>query len=137
MATAAINAHLIEAADPSAAVVEMHIDNMPKGQAAPPDGSVTAAKLAANAVETAKVKDGAVTAPKLAAGVLPTNATASKAGLVKQAAAVAPVAAADAAAAAAETVTKAEFDKVVAVANEAKKQVNALIAAGKAAGWLA
>lgn len=40
------------------------------------DGSVTTAKLAANAV----------TAAKIASGVLPTNATKEKAGLVKQAA---------------------------------------------------
>jgi hypothetical protein len=35
----------------------------------PADGSVTAAKLAANAVETAKIKDANVTAPKLADAV--------------------------------------------------------------------
>lgn len=64
-------------------------------------------------------------------------ATASALGLVKQAAAVAPVAAADAAAAASETVSKAEFDAAVAVANETKKQLNALIASLAASGALA
>ena len=64
-------------------------------------------------------------------------ATASALGLVKQAAAVAPVAAADAAAAASETVSKAEFDAAVAVANETKKQLNALIASLAASGTLA
>ena len=67
---------------------------------------------------------------------LPAATTAALGG-VKKAAAVASVASADAASAAAETVTKAEFDMVVAVANETKKQLNALLAAGKAAGFLA
>lgn len=75
------------------------------------DGSVTTAKLAANAVTSAKIQDGSitgadlanntVTAGKIASGVLPTNATKEKAGLVKQAAHVNNPAG--------ETPTKAEF----------------------------
>lgn len=75
------------------------------------DGSVTTAKLADNAVTSAKIQDGSiigsdlanntVTATKIASGVLPTNATKEKAGLVKQAAYVpTPVG---------ETPTRAEF----------------------------
>lgn len=133
-----INAHLVSkpAAEPQYKV-QLHIDNMPSGGGAPSDGSVTAAKLAADAVETAKIKNGAVTAAKLEAGLLPVNATAQKAGLVKKATTVANVASADATAAAADTVTKAEFDKVVAVVNETKKQLNAALAALKAAGIMA
>lgn len=65
------------------------------------------------------------------------NATTETAGIVKQATTVATVASADAAAAAAETVTKAEFDAVVAVANECKQQLNAALAALKTAGSMA
>lgn len=69
------------------------------------DGAITDAKLAANsvgegnikndAVTAAKVKDGTLTAAKLAAGVLPVAATKTARGLVKQAATVADCAATD------------------------------------------
>lgn len=89
------------------------------------DGSVTTAKLADNAVTSAKIQDGSitgialadntVTATKIASGVLPTNATKEKAGLVKQAAHVSdPVG---------ETPTKTEFIKLR----------DALVAAGQMA----
>lgn len=97
-----------------------HVD-LGGGQAEPGDGSITAAKLAASAVETEKIKDSAVTeakiadgavtddkiaagtinADKLAPGVIPTAATTSMTGLVKQAAHVADPAG--------EAPTKAEF----------------------------
>ena len=97
-----------------------HVD-LGGGQAEPGEGSITAAKLAASAVETEKIKDAAVTeakiadgavtddkiaagtinADKLAPGVIPTAATTSMTGLVKQAAHVVDPAG--------ETPTKAEF----------------------------
>ena len=97
-----------------------HVD-LGGGQAEPGDGSITAAKLAASAVETEKIKDAAVTeakiadgavtddkiaagtinADKLAPGVIPTAATTSMTGLVKQATHVADPAG--------EAPTKAEF----------------------------
>lgn len=97
-----------------------HVD-LGGGQAEPGDGSITAAKLAASAVETEKIKDAAVTeakiadgavtdnkiaagtinADKLAPGVIPTAATTSVTGLVKQATHVADPAG--------EAPTKAEF----------------------------
>lgn len=97
-----------------------HID-LNGGQTEPADSSITAAKLAASAVETEKIKDSAVTeakiadgavtddkiaagtinADKLAPGVIPTAATTSVTGLVKQAAHVADPAG--------DTPTKAEY----------------------------
>ena len=67
------------------------------------DGSVTHAKLAANAVETDSIKDGAVTAAKMASGVIPEPYTLPAAntttlGGVKQAAAVSDPASDEAAA---------------------------------------
>lgn len=58
------------------------------------DGSVTHAKLAANAVEADNIKDETISAAKMASGVIPEAyvlpaATASELGGVKQAAAVA------------------------------------------------
>lgn len=64
------------------------------------------------------------------------DATTSVAGKVKMATTVADVSATDAAAAASETVTKAEFDAVVTLANGLKATVNALLAASRAAGQL-
>lgn len=65
------------------------------------------------------------------------DATTSKAGLVKKASATAAVASPDAASAASETVTKAEFDAAVALLNECKAQLNDHLSKAKAAGQMA
>lgn len=70
-------------------------------------------------------------------GKAPGNATTTIAGLVKKSSAVSAVASANAAAAAGDTPTKAEFDAVVALANELKTQVNDLISKAKTAGQMA
>lgn len=70
-------------------------------------------------------------------GSAPENATTATAGVVKMATVVADVAAADATTtSSAETVNPAEFAAVVAVANECKAKLNALLAAERAAGQL-
>lgn len=70
-------------------------------------------------------------------GAAPAAATTTTAGIVKKASATNAVASPDATAAATETVTKAEFDSVVALANECKAQLNDLIAKAKTAGQMA
>lgn len=62
------------------AVMDVSIDGLASGGSTPAAGSITNEMLA-----------GGITAGKLASGVLPGAATASKAGLVKQAAVVANV----------------------------------------------
>lgn len=64
-------------------------------------------------------------------------ATTTKAGLVKKASGVAAVASADPAVAAGAAPTKAEFDKVVTIAVELKKQLNAALSALKSGGIMA
>ena len=70
-------------------------------------------------------------------GEAPGNATTTTAGLVKKSSAVSAVASANATAAAGDAPTKAEFDAVVALANECKKQLNDLISKAKTAGQMA
>lgn len=70
-------------------------------------------------------------------GEAPGNATTTTAGLVKKSSAVSAVSSANAAAAAGSAPTKAEFDAVVALANECKKQLNDLISKAKTAGQMA
>ncbi|HIU88869.1 MAG TPA: hypothetical protein IAC71_01265 [Candidatus Caccomonas pullistercoris] len=70
-------------------------------------------------------------------GKAPGNATTTTAGLVKKSSAVRAVASADAAEAASDTPTKAEFDAVVTLLNECKAQVNDMISKAKTAGQMA
>lgn len=76
-----LNAHYVTTPGPDTqATVDLHIDNPDAlgGGSAPGDNSIT----------TAMLQNGAVTAAKIASGVIPGNASTSKAGLVKQAAAI-------------------------------------------------
>ena len=68
---------------------------------------------------------------------IPTAATTTAAGLVKKSSGVSLVASADAAAAVGDAPTKAEFDAVVTLLNECKKQLNDMIAKAKTAGQMA
>lgn len=70
-------------------------------------------------------------------GSTPSDATTSKAGVVKKASNTASVSTADAAQAAGETPTKAEFDAVVALLNECKAQLNDHLSKAKTAGQMA
>ena len=118
-----VQKYIVEDAGKASSVLPQHVALVN------PDGSPVSfggGALAADSVDTAKIKDGAVTAAKLAADAKPKPATESAAGLVKKASAVAGA-----------SPTKEEYAKAVALANETKKQVNALIAALKAAGAMA
>lgn len=75
--------------------------------------------------------------PFTGGGAAPAAATTTTAGIVKKASATNAVASPDATAAAAETVTKAEFDAVVTLLNECKAQLNDLISKAKTAGQMA
>lgn len=75
--------------------------------------------------------------PFTGGGDAPGAATTSTAGLVKKASATTAISSPDAAAAATETVTKAEFDAVVTLLNECKAQVNDIISKAKTAGQMA
>ena len=70
-------------------------------------------------------------------GEAPGNATTTTAGLVKKSSAVSAVASADAAAAVGSAPTKAEFDAVVTLLNECKRQLNDMISKAKTAGQMA
>ena len=84
-----LNTHYVTTPGPDTqATVDLYIDNPDAlgggGGSTPGDNSIT----------TAMLQNGAVTAAKIASGVIPGNASTSKAGLVKQAAAVADISAA-------------------------------------------
>ena len=122
------------------AVQLVHIDGLPSGGSTPGDNSITTAMLQANAVTNEKIADGTIQAAKLASGVIPTppgNASTAAEGVVKMATAVADVSAADATTAASgATVDPTEFAAAVALANECKAKLNALLAAERTAGQL-
>ncbi len=70
-------------------------------------------------------------------GSAASDATTSKAGIVKKASSTAPVSSADAAQAAGDAPTKAEFDAAVALLNECKAKLNDHLAKAKSAGQMA
>lgn len=152
MAQATRSIHFTDEAPAGSQAVELvHADNLPAVPDAPtsiPAGAlvggagISATRDGEGGPITVAIASKGVTAAMLADGVIPDPYTLPAAsttaiGGVKKAAAVPVVASADAAQAAGEAPTKAEFDALAALANENKKQLNALIAAGKAAGFLA
>lgn len=122
------NIHFVTAPGPgSQATEDVYADNLPSGSTTPANGSITKAMLAAAVQASLGKADTALQSVPAAGTAL---------GGVRQAAAVANVASPDAAVAAGEAPTKAEFDKLVAEANENKRQLNALLAAMRASGFL-
>lgn len=75
--------------------------------------------------------------PFTGGGSAPSDATTSKAGIVKKASNTAAVSSADATQAAGDAPTKAEFDAVVALLNECKAQLNDHLSKVKSAGQMA
>ena len=134
------NAHLVDEPAEGQETVNLHIDNMPGtggGEAATVDtlqGATDTGKelMKAEDAEAARTAIGAGTSSFSGSY----NDLSDKPTIPGTAAAVADVSAADASAAAADTVTKAEFDAVVTLANGLKATLNALLAACRAAGQL-
>lgn len=122
------------------AVQLVHIDGLPSGGSTPGNNSITTAMLQANSVTNEKIANGTIQAAKLASGVIPTppgSASTATAGVVKMAASVANVAAADATSTSStETVNPTEFAAAVTLVNECKTKLNALLAAERTAGQL-
>lgn len=122
------NIHFVTGPGPeSQATEDVYADNLPSGSATPAAGSVTKAMLASAVQASLDKADTALQAVPAAGTAL---------GGVKQAAAVSNVASPDATVAAGEAPTKAEFDKLMAEANESKRQLNALLASMRSSGFL-
>ena len=137
---ALVQKYIVHGADEASSLLPAHVALVNEdgsafaggGSAEIADGSITAAKIADGTIGTDKLTSNA----KAELTAVPV-ATASQVGGVKVARVTALVASADAAAAAGEAPTKAEFDKVVALANELKAQLNAMINASRSAGQAA
>lgn len=134
------NAHLVDEPAEGQETINLHIDNMPGTGGGEP---VTVDTLQ-GATETGRalMKAASAEAARSAIGAGTSSFSGSyndlsdKPTIPGTAATVADVSAADASAAAADTVTKAEFDAVVALANETKAELNALLASLRASRLL-
>ena len=134
------NAHLVDEPAEGQETVNLHIDNMPDsggGEAATVDtlqGATETGKslMKATDAEAARTAIGAGTSDFSGSY----DDLTSKPTIPVAAAAVADISAADAAVAAADTVTKAEFDAVVTFANACKAKTNELLAALRTSGLL-
>lgn len=134
------NAHLVDEPAEGQETVNLHIDNMPDSGGGDPVTVDTLQGATETGKSLMKATDAAAARAAIGAGTSDFsgsyNDLSDKPTVPGAAAAVADVSAADAAPAASETVTKAEFDAVVTLANGLKATLNALLAANRAAGQL-
>ena len=134
------NAHLVDEAAEGQETIDLHIDNMPEASG----GSPASVDTLEGATDTGRalMKSESAEAARAAIGAGTSSFSGSyddlsgKPTIPAPASAVADVSAADAAAAASETVTKAEFDAVVTLVNGLKATVNLLLAALRTSGQL-
>lgn len=134
------NAHLVDEPAEGQETVNLHIDNMPDSGGGDPVTVDTLQGATETGKSLMKATDAAAARAAIGAGTSnfsgSYNDLSDKPTVPGAAAAVADVSATDAAPAASETVTKAEFDAVVTLANGLKATLNALLAACRAAGQL-
>lgn len=134
------NAHLVDEPAEGQETVNLHIDNMPDASDVDPVSVDTLDGATETGKSLMKATDAAAARTAIGAGTSDFsgsyNDLTDKPTIPVAAAAVADISAADAAVAAADTVTNAEFDAVVTLANACKAKTNELLAALRTSGLL-